>query len=105
MKTPMVRESQDGTVLTVHIQPKASRTECVGPHGDALKIRVAAPPVDGVANEELIRFLAQSLDVPLSAVRIEAGGSGRRKRMKIMGVTASFVLSRLNQDGRSTKAR
>lgn len=99
MKTPIVREIKDGTVLTVHIQPKASRTECVGPHGDALKIRVAAPPVDGAANEELIRFIAQALAVPSSAVRIEAGATGRHKRIKIRGVTAQFVLSRLNQDG------
>jgi uncharacterized protein len=99
MKSPIVREIRDGTVLTVHIQPKASRTECVGRRGDALKIRVAAPPVDGAANEELIRFIARALAVPPSAVDIEAGTTGRHKRIKIKGVTAQFVLSRLQEEG------
>lgn len=99
MQTPIARETKDGTVLTVHIQPKASRTECVGRHGDALKIRVAAPPVDGAANEALIRFIAKALALPSSAVQIEAGASGRRKRIKITGVTAELALSRLKADG------
>src|SRR5690349_9294235 len=54
----IVQDTQTGVVLTVHVQPKASRTEYVGIHGNALKIRVAAPPVDGAANDELVRFLA-----------------------------------------------
>lgn len=97
MNDRIVRETKDGTVLTVHVQPKASRTECVGLHGEALKIRVAAPPVEGAANEELIRFVAHSLAVPASAVRIESGMSGRHKRVMIKGVTKEQVLSRLNQ--------
>lgn len=98
MKSPIVRETKDGTVLAVHIQPKASRTECVGCHGDALKIRVAAPPVDGAANEELIRFIARALAVPLSAVGIETGTTGRHKQIKIKGVTAQCVLSRFSEE-------
>lgn len=96
MNERVVRETKDGTVLTVHVQPKASRTECAGIHGEALKIRVAAPPVDGAANEELIRFLAHTLEVPTSAVRIESGTSGRRKRVMIKGVTKQQVLSLLH---------
>lgn len=106
MKSPIVRETKDGTVLTVHIQPKAFRTECVGRHGDALKIRVAAPPVEGAANDALIRFIARALAVPLSAVAIEAGTTGRRKRIKIKGVTAQFVLSRFSEeDGKGVVVR
>ena len=57
-------------VLAVHVQPRAPRTEVVGRYGDALKIRVHAPPVDGAANAELVRFLAERLGVPRSAVTI-----------------------------------
>lgn len=99
MKSAIVGETNDGTVLTVHIQPKASRTECVGRHGDALKIRVAAPPVDGAANEALRRFIARVLAVPISAVHIEGGTTGRRKHIKIKGITAQCVLSYFNEEG------
>lgn len=58
----------------------------VGRHGDAIKIRLAAPPVDGAANEELVRFLAERLGVPRTAVRIVAGETGRRKRVAVVGV-------------------
>jgi hypothetical protein len=58
----------------------------VGLHGDALKIRVAAPPVDGAANEAIIRFFADRLDVPRSRVRLTKGGSGRRKVVEIEGI-------------------
>ena len=47
--------------LIVHVQPRAKRSEVVGRHGDAIKVRLAAPPVDGAANEELVRFLAEAL--------------------------------------------
>ena len=97
-----VQDTKAGAILSVHVQPKASTTECVGIHGDALKIRVAAPPVDGAANDELTRFLARQLSVPISSVRIHSGASGRHKRVLITGVTAELVLARLslrNQKG------
>ena len=56
-----VGSAEDGVRLTLHVQPGASRSELAGMHGDALKVRVAAPPVDGAANRELIRFLAAQL--------------------------------------------
>ena len=94
MDDRIVQAMKDGAVLTVHVQPKASRTECVGLYGQALKIRVAAPPLDGAANKELIRFVADTLTVPVSAVRIESGTSGRHKRIRITAVTTDLVLSR-----------
>jgi uncharacterized protein (TIGR00251 family) len=72
-----------GVTLQVWIQPRASRTEIVGQHGDAVKIRVAAPPVDGAANDELVRFLAGQYGVPRSAVTITSGATGRRKTIVI----------------------
>lgn len=69
--------------LAVHIQPRARQDEIVGPHGDRLKIRITAPPVDGKANAHLIRFLADCFGVPAGAVELLAGSSGREKRLRI----------------------
>ena len=71
--------------LRILVQPRASRSEIVGPHGDALKVRLAAPPVDGAANEELVRLLAREYKVPKSAIDIVAGLSSRRKTIRIRG--------------------
>ena len=66
--------------------PRASRTEVIGVVEGRLRIRVAAPPVEGAANEELVRFLARSLGVPRSAVTVTAGAAGRRKTVLVRGV-------------------
>ena len=84
----MITPHDDGVELALQIQPRASRTEVVGPLGGALKIRLAAPPVDGEANDELIRFLAKVLGVPKGAVEIASGSTGRRKRVRVKGVDA-----------------
>ena len=97
MHASIVQDTKDGAILTVHIQPKAATTECVGIHGNAIKIRVAAPPVDGAANEKLIRFLARALSLPLAAVHIESGISGRHKRVRLSGVTGVYVTACLLQ--------
>jgi uncharacterized protein (TIGR00251 family) len=73
--------------LVIHVQPRASRTEVVGPHGDAIKIRLRAPPVDGAANAELIRFLSERLGVPRQSIRIVSGDTGRRKRVQVTGAS------------------
>ncbi len=103
MHVSIVQDTKDGAILAVHIQPKASTTECVGIHGNAIKIRVAAPPVDGAANEELIRFLARTLSLPLAAVHIESGTSGRHKLVRLRGVTAERIIARLMQKGPVTE--
>lgn len=99
MSFPIVQDCKDGVLLTVHVQPKSSRTECVGRYGDALKIRVAAAPVDGSANDELIRFLAGELAIPPAAVRIEYGRGGRHKLLLLKGIRAEQVLAYLNRKG------
>ena len=103
MHAPIVQDTKDGAILTVHIQPKSSTTECVGIHGDALKIRVAALPVDGAANEALVRFFAQTFSLPLAAVVIESGTGGRHKRVRLRGVTAERAIARLMRKGSVTE--
>jgi uncharacterized protein (TIGR00251 family) len=91
-------ETRQGAVrFTVHAQPRASRTELIGWHGDAVKIRVAAPPVEGAANAELIALLAKKLGVPKSAVRILKGERGRRKLVEVKGVAAEYAMARLSR--------
>lgn len=82
------------------VQPRAARTEVDGRHGDAIKIRIAAPPVDGAANEELIRFLAKALSLPRSAVRLTGGATGRRKTVEIGGMSRAEAEQRLGLTGR-----
>jgi len=90
-----VSGADDGVLLRLLIQPRASRTELAGRHGDALRVRLAAPPVDGAANEALVRFLAHQLDVPRAAVRITAGASGRRKTVRVSGLGVVAARARL----------
>ena len=99
MSSLIVRDGKDGVVLTVHVQPKAVRTACVGIHGEALKIRIAAAPDGGAANRELIRFLADELSLPTAAVHIESGEGSRHKRLRLKGTTAVRVMSRLMPKG------
>jgi uncharacterized protein (TIGR00251 family) len=73
------RRLDDGWSLTIRVQPGARRSEVVGPHGDALRVRVAGPAVDGKANAELVRFLAEHLGVPARAVEITRGHTARTK--------------------------
>ena len=91
----IARDSERGALLTVHVQPGSSCTECVGIHGDAIKIRLAARPIDGAANNELIRFIADRCAVPRAHVRIHAGAEARRKRLCVKGVSARVLLARL----------
>jgi uncharacterized protein (TIGR00251 family) len=81
--------------LLVWVQPRASRTEITGRHGEAVKIRLAAPPVDGAANHELILFLANRLKVSRSAVRIVAGQSSRKKTVLVEGVEQKAAEAKL----------
>ncbi len=85
---PWEHPVEQGWVLVLRIQPRARRSEVVGTLGDTLKVRVAAPAVDGRANVELIRFLAEELGVPRRSIRIVRGHTGRTKTVQIEGLTA-----------------
>jgi uncharacterized protein (TIGR00251 family) len=86
-----------GTVI-VHVQPRAQVSQVVGWHGDAVKIRVAAPPVDGAANDALTAFVATRLGVPQTSVRIVSGAQSRRKRLLVDGKQTAEVLTALGLD-------
>jgi len=77
------RWQKDALLLFCHLQPQASRDEFAGQHGERLKIRIQAPPVDGKANARLIAFLAKRFGVVKGAVSIESGASGRQKTVRI----------------------
>jgi len=85
-------KDRDGNVeLRIHCQPRASKTEIVGRHGDAIKVRLAAPPVDGEANLELCQFLARYFGVLRQNVQILSGKGARQKRVLIQGKTAREI--------------
>jgi uncharacterized protein (TIGR00251 family) len=86
-----VTERDSGVRFAVRVQPRASSSEICGLHGDALKVRLSAPPVDGAANEALVELLAGALGVAKRAVRIVAGASGRGKVVEVDGVRAGDV--------------
>ena len=83
-----LREGDGRTTLTLHIQPGAKKTEVAGLYGDALKIRLAAPPVDGKANAALIEFVAERLGLAKSAVSLKSGQASRRKVLTVIGAPA-----------------
>jgi len=80
-----------GVTLRLHIQPGAKKTEVAGLHGEALKIRLAAPPVDGKANACLISFLADRLGVAKAAISLVSGDTSRAKRVRVNGVDPVLV--------------
>ncbi len=85
-------EPGGGVLLSLHVQPGAKRSEVAGLHGDALKIRLAAPPVEGKANLELIAFLAAVLSVTRHDVALIAGRNSRTKRVSIARITPATAL-------------
>jgi uncharacterized protein (TIGR00251 family) len=82
----------------VHVQPRASRSEIVGMHGEAIKIRLTSPPVDDAANEELVALLARELGLPRSAVRIVSGARARSKVVEVVGASIDRVMQLATKD-------
>ncbi len=83
VRWPCVRPHADGTLLGVQVVPNAGRTACAGLHGDALRVRLAAPALEGRANAALLAWLADELDLPRRAAVLQAGATARRKRVSL----------------------
>ena len=90
-----LRETTEGVVLNVRVVPRAPRSVVQGLLGDALKIRLAAPPVEGKANTELVRYLAEELDLHVSRVQLLSGATGRNKRVLIQGMGGAAIAAKL----------
>lgn len=87
-----------GVILHIQVQPRASRSEVYGLIQDRLKIRIAAPPVDGEANDELFRFLSKLLGVPKSRLQLLRGESSKMKDLRIEGITLEFLRQKLDKE-------
>ena len=86
-----VQESSNGVTFTVKIHPRAKKNAITGEFGDTLKLSLAAPPIDGKANEACIEFFAKLLKVPRSSVTIASGQSNRKKLIRVVGISAAEI--------------
>ena len=84
-------ESGGSLVFSVYVVPRSSRSEIVGEHNGSLRVRIAAPPVDGRANDQLVRTLARAFGVAPSAVAVISGHTGKAKRVRIDGASAQTL--------------
>ena len=90
-----VTDTPSGAVLNLRIVPRASKNTIQGRHGDALKIRLCAPPVEGAANAALIEFLSDTFSLPRARVQLLAGATSRNKRVLLAGFPASAIQSQI----------
>ena len=99
METEFLKEGKDGfPLLTVYVQPKSSRNKIAGIHGQAIKLCITAPPVDGKANKAVIGFFAKLFHLPKSQVTLHSGQQSRTKRLQLTGLTLSEAGTILNKE-------
>ncbi len=98
---PAILEDAEGVVFTAKVVPSSSRTTVTGTLGDMIKIRVAAAPEKGKANECLIAYLAKQLGVKKNAIEILSGHSNPVKQLRVAGITAADLLAKLGLEGPS----
>jgi uncharacterized protein len=102
MLTDLYTVDGDDLVVSLHVQPGAGRTEVVGRHGAALKLKVAAPPVEGRANDAVCKAMAELVGIPASSAELVSGASSRAKRIRLRGVEAArfeAIVEPLVRDG------
>lgn len=88
-----LEEKSGYTYIHIHVQPRASRNEIVGIHGDSLKVRLTSPPVEGAANSLLVEFMAKKLGVSKSKIEIVSGEKSRHKTLRVEGVSKKEVVN------------
>ncbi len=93
-----ITEREGAVRFAVRVQPRSSRTGIDGMRGDAVRVRVAAPPVDGAANEAVIEVLAESLGVPKRSIEIVSGATSRNKVVQVSGMSAEQLRSRISRE-------
>jgi len=91
-----ISETETGVTFRVKVHPRAKKAAITGELGDALKVSLTAPPIEGRANDACIEFFAKILKVPRSSVTIASGGGGRNKVIRVSGVTAQYVREHLH---------
>jgi len=99
MNQSWVHQSGKGVIITVQVVPRAAKDAVQGLHGDALKIRLHAPPVDGKANEALISFLSEKFNIPKSNIALKSGLNQRRKIIAVNGISLAEIEKRLLSEG------
>lgn len=92
-----LNEKEGAVTIRLRVQPRAPKTEIAGEHDGAIRLRIAAPPVDGKANEECVRYLAKLLKVSATSVEIIAGESSRNKVIRVSNMSARRVLEALGR--------
>ena len=85
------KETKEGIIISCHVRPGASKTVCAGLYGEAVKLSLKAPPVDGKANKELCRFLAEKCSLAKSAVTLLSGQTSREKRVLLASLTMEKI--------------
>lgn len=95
---PYVQSRPDGSLmLSLYVQPRGGQDAIIGLHGEAVKLRLSAPPVDGRANKAIIAFFAKSLKIPKSAITITSGLQSRMKKILLSGVDEEQVRALVNE--------
>jgi len=91
-----ISETDAGVTFAIRVHPRARKAGITGELGDALKVSLTAPPVEGRANDACIEFFAKVLKLPRTSITIASGGGGRNKVIRVSGVTAQYVRDRLH---------
>jgi hypothetical protein len=91
-----ISETETGVTFPIKVHPRAKKAAITGELGDALKVSLTAPPIEGRANDACIEFFARILKVPRSSVTIASGAGSRNKVIRVMGVTAQYVRDHLH---------